>query len=340
MRRIVGVTVLAVVALAWGSAVGGAASPKSTLPRGGKVVASISIPAGSGGFAIGKHSVWALSDGASRLSRIDPKKNAVTARITVKPASPCPEYVCGEPAEGEGALWVPRASDNAVFRLDPSSNKVTAKIPVGAHPTAVAFTPGAVWVANGGGERNGRIEGPSISRVDPATNAVVATIELGPATAIASLNMSTSVAAGAGSVWAGVAGLLAVVRIDPATNGIVAKIHVSLSPCSMLAVDERGVWASTGNCSPGPGIARIDPRTNRQTQTVKGELAPIGLALGFGSLWVADLGRQAVDRVDPRTGRITGRLPVGGKPVRIGVGFGSVWVRSDTGRVLRIKPLP
>ena len=73
---------------------------------------------------------------------------------------------------------------------------------------------------------------------------------------------------------------------------------------------------------------------------MKGELTPIGLALGFGSLWVADLGRQAVDRVDPRTGRITGRLPVGGKPIRIGVGFGSVWVRSDTGRVLRIKPLP
>ena len=190
MRRIVGVTVVAVVALVWGSAVGGAASPKSALPRGGKVVASISIPTGYGGFAIGQHSVWALSDGASRLSRIDPKKNAVTARITVKPASPCPEYVCGEPAEGEGALWVPRASDNAVFRLDPSSNKVMAKIPVGAHPTAVAFTPGAVWVANGGGERNGRIEGPSISRVDPATNAVVATIELGPA-AIASFNMST-----------------------------------------------------------------------------------------------------------------------------------------------------
>jgi YVTN family beta-propeller protein len=335
MRRVLGVAVVTVVALVWGSAIGGAAPSKHALPTAGKVVASIPIPPSYGGLAVGEHAVWALTDDVSRLSRIDPAKNAVTARITVKPASPCPEFVCGEPAEGEGALWVPRASDNAVFRLDPSSNRVVAKIPVGAHPTAVALTPDAVWVANGGGERNGRIEGPSISRVDPATNAVVATIELGPAD-IASFN--TSLAAGAGSVWAGVAGLHAVVRIDPATNGIVAKIHVSLLPCAQLAVDERGVWASTGNCAPVAGIARIDPRTNRQTRTVKGELAPIGLALGFGSLWVADLNRQAVDRIDPRTGRITGRLPVGGKPVRIGVGFGSVWVRSDTGRVLRIKP--
>jgi len=335
MRRVLGVAVVTVVALVWGSAIGGAAPSKHALPTAGKVVASIPIPAGYGGFSVGAHGVWALTDDVSRLSRIDPAKNAVTARITVKPTNPCPDFVCGEPAEGEGALWVPRASDNAVFRLDPASNKVMAKIPVGALPTAVALTPGAVWVANGGGDRNGRIEGPSISRIDPATNAVVATIELGPA-AIASF--STSVAAGAGSIWAGVSGLRAVVRIDPATNKIVAKVHVSLVPCGHLTADQRGVWASAGNCAPAPGIARIDPGTNRQTRTVKGELAPIGVALGFGSLWVADLGRQAVDRVDPRTGRITGRLPVGGKPVRIGVGFGSVWVRSDTGRVLRIRP--
>ena len=335
MGRVVGVAVVAVIALVWGSALGGAASTKHALPKAGKVVAGMRIPVGSGGLAVGPSGVWALSDDTSTLLRIDPAKNAVAARIAVKTLKPCPEFVCGEPAEGEGALWVPRASDNAVFRVDPSSNRIVAKIPVGAHPTMVALTPGAVWVGNGGGERNGRIEGPSVSRIDPATNAVVATIELGPA-AIATF--STSVATGAGSVWAGVAGLRAVVRIDPATNEIVAKVPVTLVPCGHLTADERGVWASAGNCAPAPGIARIDPRTNRQTQTVKGELAPIGLALQFGSLWVADLNRQAVDRIDPRTGRITARLHVGGRPVRLGVGFGSVWVRDDNGRVLRIKP--
>jgi len=67
-------------------------------------------------------------------------------------------------------------------------------------------------------------------------------------------------------------------------------------------------------------------------------MAPIGLAAGFGSVWVADLDSKAIDRISPRTGRIVARLPVGGLPVRLAVGFGSVWVRDDTGRVLRIKP--
>jgi hypothetical protein len=67
---------------------------------------------------------------------------------------------------------------------------------------------------------------------------------------------------------------------------------------------------------------------------------PIGLAVGFGSLWVADLDSEVIDRVNERTGRIVGRLRVGGYPVRLGIGFGSVWVRDDTGRVLRITPQP
>ena len=66
--------------------------------------------------------------------------------------------------------------------------------------------------------------------------------------------------------------------------------------------------------------------------------APIGLALGFGSVWVADLDAKAIARIDPSTGRIVARLPVGGLPIRLAVGFGSVWVRDDTGRVLRIEP--
>jgi hypothetical protein len=45
---------------------------------------------------------------------------------------------------------------------------------------------------------------------------------------------------------------------------------------------------------------------------VKNEIALIGLALGFGSLWVADIERKTIDRINTRTGRVTARLPVGG----------------------------
>jgi streptogramin lyase len=60
--------------------------------------------------------------------------------------------------------------------------------------------------------------------------------------------------------------------------------------------------------------------------------------VGFGSVWVADLGARQIVRVNPKTGRIVARLGLRGFPVRLAVGFGALWVRDDTGRVLRIKP--
>ena len=94
----------AIAALACAVAAAGAASatssmsaPSKPLPRGGKVVARIAIPQGSGGFALGEGAVWAMSDDVSTLTRIDPRGNTVAAKITVKPVNFCPQYVCGEP---------------------------------------------------------------------------------------------------------------------------------------------------------------------------------------------------------------------------------------------------
>lgn len=322
-RALVSVGVIALVCAGVLSA--GATANEARLPHGGKVIARIHIPAGSGGFAVGEGAVWAVSDDVSTLTRINPSGNGIAARVKVVAVNQCPPYVCGEPAAGGGAVWVPRASDNAVMRVDASTNTVMATIPVGPHPTSVAITPDAVWVANNGG--------PSISRIDPATNHVVATIAIGPVSAASDRG---AVTAGGGAVWASLPNLNSLVRIDPTTNTVTSTIRISPQPCGFLAADARAVWASGAHCA--NGIARVDQRLSRQTRTVKGEIAPIGLALGFGSLWVADIDRKAIDRVDPRTGRVVARLPVGGIPIRLATGFGSVWVRDDTGSVLRIRP--
>jgi hypothetical protein len=42
-------------------------------------------------------------------------------------------------------------------------------------------------------------------------------------------------------------------------------------------------------------------------QLLVAEITPIGLALGFGSLWVADIDRKTIDRINPRTGRMVAR---------------------------------
>jgi len=120
------------------------------------------------------------------------------------------------------------------------------------------------------------------------------------------------------------------------TNAITARVRVSGQQCSFLGADQRAVWAAGGHCS--GGVARLDPRTNKQTGIVKGEKSPIGLALAFGSLWVADLDAKRIDRVNVRTGRILARLVVGGSPAHLAAGFGSIWVKDDAGRVLRVAP--
>jgi YVTN family beta-propeller protein len=331
VKRTSGALIASIIALASAGVVCVAASGKTApLPHGGRVTASIRIPAGIGGFAVGEGAVWAVTGTLSPLMRIDPKENAVVARLKIERQGPCLTFPgsCGEVAAGNGGVWVSNPSDNTVTRIDPRTTKVVATIPVGPQPVELAASPGAVWVSNDGG--------PSVSRIDPATNQVVATIRVGPAESCCSGHMA--VTTGAGAVWVSVPNLNALVRIDPTTNAVAATIRLPGSPYGFLVADGHAVWAASAHA--GSVIWRIDPRSNRQTGTVTGQLiAPIGLALGFGSLWVADLDAKTIDRVNPSNGRIVARLRVGGYPIRLGIGSGSVWVRDDTGRVLRINPL-
>ena len=306
----------------------GAAARNAALPGGGKVVARMGISPGSGGFAVGVGAVWAMSDAGPTLTRIDPARNGVVARIKLVPRNQCPAVPpgCGEVAAGNAAVWVSHSMDDTVSRIDPVTNRVVATIEVGSHPDGIAVSPGAVWVANSGD--------PSVSRIDPTTNRVVAKIRVGPASACCSDSMQLT--AGVGGVWVAVPTLNAVARLDPATNTVTARIRLSARPDGFLAADKSAVWVAAAHSA--PVVWRIDPKSNKPIEAVKRLAVPIGLALGFGSLWVAELDSKMIERVNARTARIVGRLRVGGYPAHLGVGFGSVWVRDDTGRVLRIQP--
>jgi virginiamycin B lyase len=299
------------------------AANAGALPRGGQVVARIRLghgapaPLGGGAFTVGEGAVWAMSDVESTLMRIDPARNVVVARIKVSPP--------GAIAAGDGAVWLSYPSENTVSRIDPATNKVTARIGVGLQPDGIAVSPGAVWVADAGG--------PSVSRIDPATNHVVATIRVGPKLACCAEHMS--LAATSGALWAAVPNANRIVRVDPTTNSVVATIKLPYCPAGYLVADESAVWSAGGGCA--DLVGRIDPGTGKLTAKVA-EPHPVGLALAFGSVWVAVIDSANVDQIDPRSGRLVARLHVGGAPVRLAVGFGSVWVNQDEGRVLRIKP--
>jgi YVTN family beta-propeller protein len=298
---------------------GATSAAAAPLPAGGEVAATIDVPAGSGGFAVGAGGVWSGDDDGGTLTRIDPKTNKVVKKIPIPSGA-------GGAAAGDGAVWVVNTATNTVARIDPRTSKVVATVHVGKQPDGISVSPGAVWVANGGG--------PTVSRIDPATNKVVATIRVGPARACCSEHMG--IFADDGVVWAAVPNLNALVQIDPNNNTVLRTEPVPTPPCGFLAVEAGQVWAAGGGC--GDLLMRIDGRTSGYAPITTEEPHPIGLALLSGSLWVAVLGSKKVDRVDPLSGKVIGRLDVGGLPIRLAAGYGSVWLRDDTGRVLRIRP--
>jgi DNA-binding beta-propeller fold protein YncE len=66
---------------------------------------------------------------------------------------------------------------------------------------------------------------------------------------------------------------------------------------------------------------------------------PQDVAIGFGSVWVANRGDGTLSKIDERTGRPQGTIEVGGAPTALAVTVEALVVLdSQGGRVLRIDP--
>ena len=239
---------------------------------------------------MGDSGVWAMSDATSTLMRIDPARNAITARIHVSPG--------GDAAAGDGAVWLSHPQENSVSRIDAETNKVSATIRV-PWASGVAVSPGAVWIADAGG--------PSVERIDPATNRVVARIRVGPKRDCCGERMGLT--ADGDAVWVANSVGRRVVRIDPRTNKVVDNIDLEhFMPCGFIVADRSTVWSAGATCT--AAVARIDPRTRKVTAQLA-EPHAVGMALAFGSLWVAVFDTGDIDRIDTRTGQVVARLHVG-----------------------------
>ena len=313
-----------------------AGSAGKAVPPGATVVAKIRVPHASGELAAGLGGVWAMKDDGTTLYRIDPKRNAVVARIALGMDKACPTFPqsCGEVAVGDHAVWVVEPAADVVARIDPQKNAVVATIPVDKQPAGVAVSPGAVWVAS--------LRGPSVTRIDPTKNKVVSSVAAGPAKPCCGNHIT--VATGDGGIWVTLEKAGAVARLDPASHRVslirMAPLRFG-QPCGGLLVTPSAVWAGGAHCPTSSGYAvvtRIDPRTRKIVGAVKHVQSPIGLALAARSLWVADLDAKSVERIDPASGRIVGKLAVGGVPIGLVRSFGALWLGDAGGRVLRIAP--
>jgi YVTN family beta-propeller protein len=71
---------------------------------------------------------------------------------------------------------------------------------------------------------------------------------------------------------------------------------------------------------------RLDPATLKVTARVGVGRGPQAVAVGAGSLWVANTIDGTVSRVDPRRNAVVRTIPVGSMPIDLAVGVGAVWV--------------
>jgi YVTN family beta-propeller protein len=207
--------------------------------------------------------------------------------------------------------------------------RFAAVIPLpGAGSMAVAD--GVLWVLDAAG---------AVARLDPQTSAVVGKPLRAPADA-------TAIAAGQGALWVtsvapgdlGVAGEDAVARIDLATGRTVATIAVGRAPLD-IAVTPRAVWVTNAGGG-GDSVARIDPQTNRLAgRPVRTGASPQSLAVGGGSLWVANHDARTVTRIDLASGKVVANIPVPSEPHRVAYGGGAAWVGNwHDNSVSRIDP--
>jgi YVTN family beta-propeller protein len=92
--------------------------------------------------------------------------------------------------------------------------------------------------------------------------------------------------------------------------------------------------------SGGDSVTWIDPQANRLVGRPVGTGAsPQSLAVGGGSLWVANHDARTVARIDQASGRVVADIPVPSEPHRVAYGAGAVWVGNwHDDSVSRIDP--
>jgi streptogramin lyase len=87
-----------------------------------------------------------------------------------------------------------------------------------------------------------------------------------------------------------------------------------------------------------PALYAVDPTSGAIQRGIELGDRPSAVAVGGGSIWVADGGLGVVERVDPESGRSV-QIPVGSDPAGVAFTPSAVWVaNSGDGTVTRIAP--
>ena len=99
--------------------------------------------------------------------------------------------------------------------------------------------------------------------------------------------------------------------------------------------NDAAIWVATLDNT----VLRIDPETDQIAATIPVGRVPTDLAVGEGSVWVANEEDGSVSRIDPSTNEVTATIDTGEDADGVAVGEGAVWVSSvEESSVARIDP--
>jgi ABC-type branched-subunit amino acid transport system substrate-binding protein/DNA-binding beta-propeller fold protein YncE len=264
---------------------------------------------------------------------LDPATGAVEDAI---PLGKAPAQI----AIGEGAVWTLDADDRTISRIDPRDRANVRTFSTASTPTDLAAGAGALWVGNASPSSRFASYPTSVSRLDPESGVVDATIRLpgsksGPYFHGGGQSQA-KIAVSEDAVWV-VNPDHTISRIDPRTNRRVARIDDVTA--ESVAAGAEGVWVVESS-SDAPGIARIDPLTNSVARRVEIRAESLtAVAVGAGSVWVADPAGGSVWRVNPVPEPTLRQVPLKLGVRGVEFGAGRVWVTNEvTGTVHAIDP--
>jgi hypothetical protein len=246
---------------------------RMTLP-GGKRTATVQLGQPVIAVAVGLGSAWAL-DSSSTLYRLNLRTARVTKRIPTGATAAYNIWI------GAGAVWVADDQGAKVLRISPETNKVVARISVGDGPADLVFVGNRGWALT---HRDN-----TLYRIDTGTNVAtrLATIE-GDNAAAERLAMAGN------SLWITGRGV-PLVEVDPVTGttrrsvdidgtgiDVVVKAGALWVPVRTAAVDRTGFPTMTA-------VRRVTTAGAVTTvATARGRVDVHGLAVGLGSVWLAD----------------------------------------------------
>jgi class 3 adenylate cyclase/streptogramin lyase len=300
----------------------------------------------AGTAVAGLAAFFALRGGTETLDRVapnavgivDPGNGDIVAQV---PVGRRPVDI----AFGAGSLWVANQEGGTVSKIDPDSRREEDRFsPGGGRPRAVAVGAGKVWVANGfsnnlavllpDGTVDDTIELDGPDDVAAGTDAVwVVEGTVSDVTRIdadtyelSKLAEGTAVALGPNGVW--VANGRALTRYDARSSRRVGRSFELRFPATQIAVGDDGVAWVTHQAE--DAVSRVDPDSS---PTAFEDVAddPTGIAVGEGSVWVANSLGSSLVRLNPETGAVEREIPLRSAPHGVIVASGRVWVTTGTG---------